>query len=225
LHAQLSIILPTLNSARSLGATLESLRPGGGIIREVIVSDGGSKDETSDCAKIFGARFISGDPGRGGQLGRGAALACGAWLLFVHSDTRLETDWHKSVQEHITAFPDRAGCFRLRFQSAGVMPPIVATWANMRTRLFGLPYGDQGLLVPRTLYDYVGGYEDIPLMEDVAIARALGGRIRLMKSHALTNPDKFDRNGWIRQGARNFGTLARYLLGASPEKLAQRYEK
>ncbi len=118
----------------------------------------------------------------------------------------------------------RAAVFRLRFDSAGVPGRLVAGWANLRTRLFGLPYGDQCLLIPRVLYDTVGGFPDIPLMEDVAMARALRGRIDLLPAHAITDASRYQGEGWMRRGGRNLWTLARYFAGVSPERLVRGYE-
>ena len=119
----------------------------------------------------------------------------------------------------------KAGWFRLAFDAPGAPPRIVAAWANARARL-GLPYGDQALLIHRSLYRKVGGYPAIPLMEDVAIARALGrARLAALGAVATTSADRYLRNGWLRQGARNLLTLTRYLLGASPETLARSYRR
>jgi hypothetical protein len=100
----------------------------------------------------------------------------------------------------------------------------VAAWANLRSRL-GLPYGDQGLLLPRALYQSVGGYPDQPLMEDVALARALRGHLLGLEVTAVTSADKYARQGWLRRGARNLWTLIRYFAGVAPAKLAEGYAK
>jgi hypothetical protein len=101
----------------------------------------------------------------------------------------------------------------------------VAAWANLRSDLFGLPYGDQGLVVRRSDYDRSGGYPDQPLMEDVALVRALKGKIRRLPAHAFTRADKYQQQGWLRRGAKNLGLLLRYFLGANPDDLARRYRK
>ncbi|MEO0864971.1 MAG: glycosyl transferase, partial [Pseudomonadota bacterium] len=116
----------------------------------------------------------------------------------------------------------KAGYFRLSFDRGG---RVVARWANLRSRLFGLPYGDQGLLVPRRLYNRVGGYPDIPLMEDVALARALRGQLKPLDAVAVTSADKYRRQGWLRRGTRNLWTLARFFAGTDPETLAAAYRR
>ncbi len=225
MHAPLSIIIPTLDSQHDLAPTLTALREGkgAGLIHEIVVSDGGSSDQTATRATQSGAILVSGARGRGSQLRRGACAASGAWLLFLHADTHLSPGWAGDVDAHIRRHPDRAACFRLAFRAGGVAPVIVARFANLRTRFAGLPYGDQGLLIPREVYDRIGGYPDIPLMEDVAIARALRGDIRLLGTKAATDPTRFQEHGWVRHGAGNMWRLVRYLTGTPPEDLDRTY--
>ena len=227
MSAPFSIVIPTLNAAAQLPATLNALLPGleMGMIRDLIVSDGGSSDGTIRIAEHAGAKIVKGAQGRGGQLRRGAEAAKGEWLLFVHADTHLAPDWVGAAATHREAHPNLAAAFRLKFRANGIAPRLVATWANLRSAGLNLPYGDQGLLMSRALYDYSGGYPDQPLMEDVAMARALKGRIRLLDAYAATGADRYERNGWLRQSLRNFDTLTRYSFGADPEDLSKRYNK
>lgn len=225
MRAPLSIIIPTLNAEAGLGATLEALMEGlsAGVICEVIVSDGGSGDQTLDIADEAGCNIVTGPASRGGQLQRGAEAARGEWLLFLHADTQLGTGWSNSVAAHLKS--GKVGYFRLGFDAGGFGARWVAGWANLRSALFGLPYGDQGLLVPRSAYRAVGGYPDMPLMEDVALARALRGRLVALPATATTSWERYEKAGWVRRGARNLLTLLRYFLGASPERLAESYRK
>lgn len=195
------------------------------MIHELIVSDGGSTDATLDIAAQAGAVVVAGPKGRGGQLRRGAAAAQGEWLLFLHADTQLAPDWVGAAAVHRAEHPNLAAVFRLKFRATGLAPRIVAGWANLRSSALNLPYGDQGLLMSRALYDYSGGYPEQPLMEDVAMARALKGRIRLLDTYAATGAERYAKNGWVRQSLRNFGTLTRYSFGADPEQLSKRYHK
>ncbi|WP_170426518.1 TIGR04283 family arsenosugar biosynthesis glycosyltransferase [Ruegeria arenilitoris] len=222
--APISIVIPTLNAGDSLPATLGALMEGlhAGLIRELIVSDGGSTDQTVEIADEAGAEIVTGPPSRGGQLAQGCAAAKGEWLLVLHADTVLQEGWSKSVGDHLSTGAPAA--FRLSFRASGFAPAWVAGWANLRSRLFGLPYGDQGLLIPRAMYQKVGGYRDQPLMEDVALVRRLRG-ITLLPSRAFTSADRYQRAGWLRRGARNLWTLTRYFLGADPERLAQAYRR
>lgn len=147
MRAPISVIIPTLNAQEHLGQCLEALMPGleAGLIRELIVSDGGSDDATVEVAKAWGAEVVLGVPSRGAQLARGCSLAKGQWLLVLHADTALAPNWVGPVIQHIRQ--DEAGWFRLAFDQGGLAGRIVAAWANLRSA-FGLPYGDQGLLMP-----------------------------------------------------------------------------
>ncbi|WP_324753790.1 TIGR04283 family arsenosugar biosynthesis glycosyltransferase [Roseovarius sp. Pro17] len=223
MRARLSVIVPTRDAAVRLPVLLSGLMEGveSGLIRELIVSDGGSGDATARIAEEAGALWCEGPPSRGGQLRRGAELAGGEWLLFLHADTGLPVGWSGAV---LTQMSDgRPGYFRLAFDARGLAPWLVAGWANLRSRLFHLPYGDQGLLISRIDYDAVGGYLDIPLMEDVAMARRLGARLSVMPLTVLTSATRYRREGWLRRGARNLSLLLRYLAGADPEDLRRRY--
>ena len=224
MRAPISVIIPTLNAQDTLGPCLTSLMAGleAGLIRELIVTDGGSTDATLDLAKEWGAEIVTGTASRGGQLQRGCALARGNWLLVLHADTVLDAGWVGPVISHLDTH--RAGWFRLAFDRGGLAGDVVAGWANLRSRL-GLPYGDQGVLLPRTLYERVGGYPDQPLMEDVALARALSGKLTRIDAKARTSPERYQRQGWLRRGSRNLWTLARYFGGASPQNLADSYRR
>jgi rSAM/selenodomain-associated transferase 2 len=219
MRAPISIIIPTLNAQHTLPDCLSALMEGvrAELIYEVVVTDGGSTDATHEIAEAWGAEFVSGPASRGGQLARGCVQARGAWLFVLHADTQLRPGWTEGVRAHLST--KDAGWCRLRFDQGGA---VVAAWANLRSR-FGLPYGDQGLLLPRALYQTVGGYKDIPLMEDVSMARALRGRLRAMDATAVTSAEKYRQQGWIRRGARNLLTLLRYFAGADPDSLARAY--
>jgi rSAM/selenodomain-associated transferase 2 len=223
MRAKLSVVIPTLDAADGLARCLPALAEGlgAGLIRELVISDGGSTDATLTIAEAAGAVVVAGPPSRGGQLRRGAAAAGGAWLLFVHADTALPPGWADCVISHMA--DGRPAFFRLRFDAPGMAAGTVAGWANLRSRWLGLPYGDQGLLVPRAAYDRAGGYPDIPLMEDVALVRALRPRPVGLPLAVTTSAERYRRAGWLRRGGRNLSLLLRYLLGADPARLARRY--
>ncbi|WP_299848228.1 TIGR04283 family arsenosugar biosynthesis glycosyltransferase [uncultured Roseovarius sp.] len=223
MRAKLSVVIPTLNAAQALPGCLAALMEGveAGLIRELVITDGGSTDATLSIAEEVGAVLVTGAASRGGQLRRGAEPAAGEWLLFLHADTCLPEGWSGCVAEHMST--GRPAYFRLEFDKRGIWPTMVAGWANLRSRVFGLPYGDQGLLISSREYQSVGGYRDIPLMEDVALARALGRRLTMLPMRARTSALRYQRDGWLRRGLRNLSLLLRYLAGADPERLAGRY--
>lgn len=223
--AKISIIIPTLNAETSLPRCLEALMEGlpAGLIRELIISDGGSGDATCAIADEAGATLISGPASRGGQLRRGCGAAQGDWLLVLHADTVLAPGWSGIVADHIAA-SGQGACFRLAFNAPGLAPAWIAGWANLRSRWFGLPYGDQGLLLRRGMYARAGGYPDQPLMEDVALVRALP-QLVVLPVRAVTGAERYQRGGWMRRGARNLWTLLRYFAGADPARLAESYRR
>lgn len=224
--APLSIIIPTLNAAADLPLCLESLLPGleAGLIREVIVADAGSSDTTRAIAGSSGATVIDCAAGRGRQLRAGADAARGEWLLFLHADTALSRDWTERAASHMGTRPGMAAAFTLKYRSDAGAARWLETRANRRARWFGLPYGDQGLLITRALYNEIGGYADIPLMEDVRIVRAIGkARLVILAAEARTSAAKYERDGWRRRAWKNAWLVARYLMGASPEALAKVY--
>ncbi|WP_127115555.1 TIGR04283 family arsenosugar biosynthesis glycosyltransferase [Shimia sediminis] len=225
MRAPISVVIPTLNAEDALAGCLATLFEGvqASLIREVIVVDGGSDDGTVPLATEAGAEVLTAPPSRGGQLRAGCAKARGDWLLVLHADTSLTPGWTDAVTAHLAT--RRAGYFRLRFDAPGLMAHIVAGWANLRAALFGMPFGDQGLLLPRTVYDAAGGYSDIPLMEDVALVRMLDRKPVALGSVLTTSAEKYRQQGWLRRGTRNLSLQLRYFLGASPDKLAQVYRK
>ncbi len=225
MRAHLSIIIPTRNAAGIIGPTLASLFEGvqANLVRELIISDGESSDEIEALADAAGARLVRSAPGRGRQLASGADMATGDWMLFIHADTQLEAGWSNVVIAHIEQESDKAGYFRLRFRASGACAACVAAWANFRSRAFDLPYGDQGLLISRRLYQEIGGYPVIPLMEDVAIADKLRHRMVGLDCRALTSAGRQQDRGWVNTGVSNLFALLKYRLGVSPERLASQY--
>ena len=225
--APLSVVIPTLNAAEALPETAEALLSGAteGLIRDLVITDGGSEDETLLVAKELGGTWIEGPPGRGGQIARGVDASSAPWLLILHADTHLSDGWTVAALDHMNTHPDQAGYFRLAFRAEGLAPRLVAGAANLRSRVMHLPYGDQGLLISRALLAEIGGFPEIPLMEDVALADKLKGRFRRLDTEARTSADRYRRDGWLRRAAGNLGTLLRYRLGTEPEELRQRYEK
>ena len=224
--APLSIIIPTLNAEAEIQACMASLGAGltASLIREVIIADGGSTDQTILPAFEAGARILKGPAGRGRQLRTGARNAKGDWFLFLHADTQLESNWPDVVWSHIQSAPDCAGAFQLAYRSDATEARWLEKRANKRARVLGLPYGDQGLLISRKLYQELGGYSDQPLMEDVDLVRRIGkNQLKHLSARAFTSAHKYERDGWRKRAYKNAFLLLRYYLGASPEKLAKAY--
>jgi rSAM/selenodomain-associated transferase 2 len=226
----ISVVIPALNAQKSLPAVLEALVAPAldGVVKEVIVVDGGSSDDALKIADGYGAKFLTSPPGRGGQLATGAKAAKGPWFLFLHADTVLEEGWEKEAARFINEFPEAAAVFTLKFDATGLAPAIVAAGAMARTRLLKTPYGDQGLLISKKLYDEAGGYADLPLMEDVELIRRLikrkgRGALHVLAAKAVTSAARYERDGYARRVFRNLTILMRYFLGASPEALARDY--
>ncbi len=220
----LSIVIPTLNEAARLPATLAALA--GGPEMEIVVSDGGSQDGTGALAQEAGATVVSGNRGRGAQLAAGAAAAKGGWLCFLHADTRLDAGWRAAADAFI-ADPgnrQRAGYGRFRIDDPHPRARTLEARVAWRCRRFGLPYGDQGLLIGRAFYRSLGGYRPIPLFEDVDLVRRIGrSRLVPLDIDAVTAADRYLRAGYRRRSAANLALLSLYFLGVSPALLARLY--
>ena len=170
---------------------------------------------------------VEAERGRGTQLATGAEHAAQEWLLFLHADTRLAPGWVEAASRFIGDESNRhfGGYWRFRLDDPSPKARRLERMVAWRCRRFGLPYGDQGLLISRGLLDDIGGYPELPLMEDVALARRLNRRLRLLDAEAHTSAERYLRDGWARRITQNLGTLLRYLLGADPKKLVTRYSR
>ncbi|MGY6634581.1 MAG: TIGR04283 family arsenosugar biosynthesis glycosyltransferase [Alkalilacustris sp.] len=223
----ISVVIPTRDAAQPLGRTLTALLsgPDAAAIAEVLVVDGGSRDDTRAVAQGFGARVIDAPPGRGPQLRTGAAQAGAAWLLVLHADSCPDPGWAAAIAP-ILARPggDVAAVFRLRLDDGARVARLLERGVAWRTRALGLPYGDQGLLIARGFYEALGGYRDLPLMEDVDLVRRIGRRRIVALNHAVTTSAvRYVRDGYARRVARNLSILGLYFLGVSPARLVRLY--
>jgi rSAM/selenodomain-associated transferase 2 len=229
----ISVVIPALNAERHLAATLSALVGPAvdGIVREVIVVDGGSQDRTREIADLAGAVIISANPGRGGQLLEGAKRARFPWLLFLHADTVLQDGWDRDAVSFMRSVdlgerPNAAGAFRFRLDDKGFAPRALEAIVRGRCSLLRLPYGDQGLLISRRLFDEVGGYNDLPIMEDVDIVRRLGRkRVAFLDAAATTSAERYRRDGYASRALRNQMCLALYGAGLPISTIARIYGK
>ena len=216
----MNVIIPTWNAARTLPATLACLREGA---PDVIVADANSPDGTAAIAVAAGARVIQAPRGRGPQLVAGGAAATHDWLLFLHADTRLEPGWSDTVRA-FTAGPPAAAHFTFALDHPGADARRLERAVAWRCRRFALPYGDQGLLIHRSLYDAIGGFRPLPLMEDVDILRRLRPiRPTALPVRAFTSPDRFLQRGFYLRSARNLAILSLYFSGVPPRILVRFY--
>ncbi len=216
----LGIVIPALNCERDLEGTLAALPVG------VIVADGGSVDATRDIARRFGAEVIDAERGRGTQLAAGARAARGDWLLFLHGDTVLSPGWAEAVNAFI-ADPEninRAAVFRFRLDDGAPQARRVERLVAWRTKVLGLPYGDQGLLISRGFYDALGGFSALPLMEDVDMIRRIGGaRLDVLDAEALTSPVRYQKGGYWLRPLRNLVCLGLYFIKVPPRLIERLY--
>lgn len=224
---RLTVVIPTLNEALHLPQLLSCLAEAGDMLAEIIVSDGGSTDATAQIARAAGACVIAGPPGRGGQLRRGIATAPTPWLLLLHADSTLPPGWADSLCQTLAAASgERAYYGKLRFASADPRARLLEHGVALRCALLRLPYGDQGLLIHHELLAAIGGMPDVPLMEDVILARRLGRRhLAPMNLTIATDASAYVRDGWLRRAAGNLWRLARFLAGGPAAALAASYKR
>ncbi len=224
----LSVVIPTLDAAATLSATLAALEAArdGGLPREVLVVDGGSADATIEIAERWGARVLDAPANRGAQLAAGGAAAADDWLLFLHADTRLAPGW-VAVARAFMARPEareRAAVFRLALDDPDPRARRIERLASWRARALGLPYGDQGLLISRAFYQGLGGFRPLALMEDVEFMRRIGrARLVTLDAEALTSAARYRAGGWWLRPLRNLSLLGLYFLGAPAGLLKRLY--
>ncbi|MBV9202649.1 MAG: TIGR04283 family arsenosugar biosynthesis glycosyltransferase [Alphaproteobacteria bacterium] len=224
-EGQVSVVIPTLNAAETLPALLAQLRCST-ILKEIIVVDGGSSDQTVAIAAAAGARVIKAARGRGIQLAAGADDAAADWLLFLHADCRLAAGWEASIAAFLGA-PEgtsRAGYFDFALDDDAPTARRLERLVAWRCRLVALPYGDQGLLIPRGLYHQVGGFARLPLMEDVDLVRRLGRRrLARIAARCITSSKRYRREGYWLRSMRNLVCLSLYFAGVPPHRIARLY--
>ncbi len=214
-----SIIIPTVNESAMIGATLRSAQDPRA---EIIVADGGSTDDTREIARSVGASVIDAPRGRGPQLNAGAGAARGRILIFLHADTLLPAGYLGAIRRTLADPGVALGAFRLRIDRPGVFLRLVEAAVDLRSRRLGLPYGDQAIFLRAKSFRHLGGFAEIPLMEDVdlvARARAVGS-IRILPEAVMTSGRRWEAAGAVRMTGVNLACLAGHRLGIPPDRLA-----
>jgi glycosyltransferase involved in cell wall biosynthesis len=212
-----SVVIPALNAEATLPATLTALVPAAleGLVREVIVVDGGSVDRTREIADHAGAEVLTAPPNRGALLRAGANAARHPWLLFLNADTVLDRVDSGSSRH-------AAAAFRFALDDDGLAPRALEGLVRLRCALLRMPYGDQGLLIARRLYDKAGGYLPLPMMEDIDLVRRLGmRRVKLLRPRAVSNAQRYRRDGYIRHALGNQRQRLLYSLRLSTPPTAR----
>jgi len=223
---KISVIIPTLNEEKLVERAIHSAVNAD----EVIVVDGGSRDQSVNIARQTRANVIESKQGRGVQLRAGAEVATGDVLLILHADSWLDEAAIRQLREEYQTANARGahafhGCFRQRIDDPRFRYRIIEQGNALRATLLRTPYGDQAQFVDRNTYDAIGGIDDVPLMEDVLFSRKLRrvGRPALLDGPVHLSARRWDRSGVIRQTLKNWSILSAFCLGVSPIKLARWY--
>ena len=220
---RISVIVPTLNERACLAATLSALTLAPG--DELIVVDAGSTDGTPDIARRFTSQVCQGPRGRARQMNHGTRHARGDVLLFLHADTLLPADGLDAVRRALQQPGTVGGAFRLIITPPTPALRLVAWGTNLRSRFGGLPYGDQALFVSRRVFEDLGGYDDVPFMEDVRLVQALRrrGRLTILPQAVATSGRRWQQDGVLFTTVRNIALMTLYFCGVQPATLKRWY--
>ena len=221
---RLSVVIPTLDEAERITQSVSSAVGGAD---EVLVVDGGSRDGTPDRAEAAGARVISSTPGRARQLGVGAEAARGDVLLFLHADTQLPVGWDAAVRQALADGAVVGGAFRFRFEDRSLVFRLLEWGTRLRVALLRLPYGDQALFVRRSVLDSIGGFPQVPIMEDLDLVAGLKrrGRLVLLALPATTSARRYRERGPLRTAARNLLAALAWACGCERGRIAVWYRR
>lgn len=218
----ISAVVPTLNEESALPRTLQRLQDCG---FEIVVVDGGSQDRTVDIARDYTATVLSCRPGRARQMNLGAARAHGRILFFVHADSLPPLNARDIIIRTLQRPKVAAGAFLLKIDSSSLLLKGIAAMANLRAWCARLPYGDQGLFLYRQMFESIGGFSSLLLMEDVDLVRRLKvrGRVVLARGTMLTSARRWEQGNALGHSVRNVRRLYRFYHGAPPDHLAADY--
>ncbi len=215
----ISVIIPTFNESKRIQELLAPLLGQPGI--EVIVVDANSPDGTADRARRLGVRVLSTHPNRAFQMNEGSRAARGEFLVFLHGDTRLPLDFAGQVVAILQRSGVAAGAFRLGIDGQGWGFRVVELFANLRSRIFGAPYGDQAIFVRRDVFISLGRFPEIPIMEDFEFIRRARrvGKIEIARRCAVTSARRWRKLGIVRTTILNWWIVLAYYAGVSPARL------
>ena len=221
----LSIIIPCLNEEDGISASLEALAPMRARGVELIVVDGGSTDRTIDRARPGADIVIASTPGRALQMNEGARRATGDVLLFLHADSRLPMNANALIENGLASTRRVWGRFDVTITGRHALFPVIAGAMNMRSRLSGIATGDQAIFVKRAVFELIGGYPAIALMEDIALTRALKRESRpaCIANKVVTSGRRWEKHGVARTILLMWRLRLAYAFGANPDQLATRY--
>ena len=220
----ISVIIPAVNEQASIAGAIASAQEAGA--DEVLVADGGSHDGTIREAQRMGAWIVASDRGRARQQNAGAAQARGDILLFLHADTRLTTECLRQIRTLLARDPaPRFGAFRQRIDAAGWKYRLLERGNAWRVRWLGLAYGDQAIFARKSWFTEMGGFPEVPLLEDLMLSRRArrNAPLTLLPGPVITSARRWQRHGVVRQTLRNWSIVAGYFLGLPPSTLAQWY--
>jgi rSAM/selenodomain-associated transferase 2 len=215
----ISIIIPVFLDADALARTLDATHfDGAEVIVAAAEGDGSVAALRASRADLI---WVTAPRGRARQMNAGAAAAHGEWLLFLHADTRLPPGWRAAVDRAHADARVNLGCFRFALDSPSPAARLIEMGVRLRVRIFSLPYGDQALFVRREAFVGLGGYSDLPIMEDVDLVRRLRetGRLYAASEEAVTSARRWEEDGWLRRTARHLRLIVRYFAGVHPERL------
>ena len=225
--ARISVIVPTLNEASAIAAALSPLQAWRAAGHEIIVVDGYSADATKDFASPLADQCIVAGPGRAAQLNAGANIAHGSLLLFLHADTSLPPNALATLTALSRERTALWGRFDVSLAAPGFAYRVIETMMNLRSRMTGVATGDQALFVTRSLFERVGGYPPIALMEDIALSKGLRREQwpRCLRSRVRTSARRWQRDGIVRTVIMMWGLRCAYFCGVSPVRLQAVYER
>jgi rSAM/selenodomain-associated transferase 2 len=224
---RLSIIIPALNEAANIAATLSPLQAMRARGVEVVLVDGGSTDDTCGIAKALVDRVLTSERGRAKQMNAGAAVASGDALLFLHADSLLPADGDEWIRRALVDPRSQWGRFDVAISGTHFMLPVIAWFMNHRSRMTGIATGDQGIFVTRALFNEIGGFPDQPLMEDIALCARLkrSGPPGCLRAAITTSGRRWEKHGVWRTILLMWRLRFSYYCGASPESIHRAYYK